>query len=51
MRPDREVAPDNYFYLDAKTKRVIRFNKRYETIANRTKTTSVRWDENVAVGP
>lgn len=51
MRPIMKLLPHTYFWLDAKRQRVIRFNKRYyEEVANRIKTSSVRWDENISVG-
>ncbi|MDT5014714.1 MAG: hypothetical protein QOD39_874 [Mycobacterium sp.] len=52
MRPIAKLLPDTYFFPDAQSQRVFRFNKRYyEEVVSGVKTSSVRWDENVAVGP
>ena len=52
MRPIAKLLPDTYFFPDAQSERVFRFNKRYyEEVANGEKTSSVRWDERVSAGP
>ena len=52
MRPIAKLLPDTYFFPDAQSQRVFRFNKRYyDGVVSRVKTSSVRWDENVGVGP
>ncbi|WP_157071421.1 ASCH domain-containing protein [Curtobacterium ammoniigenes] len=52
MRPIRKLLPNTYFFPDADAERVLRFNKRYyEAVASGTKTSSVRWDEDVRIGP
>ena len=52
MRPIAKLLPDTYFFPDAQSQRVFRFNKRYyDEVVSGVKTSSVRWDENVGVGP
>ncbi len=52
MRAIAKLLPDTYFFPDADAIRVLRFNKRYyDDVASGVKTSSVRWDESVAVGP
>lgn len=52
MRPIRKMLPDTYFFPDADSQRILRFNKRYyDTVASGTKTTTVRFDDPVVPGP
>jgi cytidine deaminase len=52
MRPIAKLLSDTYFFPDAKAGRVFRFNRRYyDAVVNGRKTSSVRWDERIAVGP
>jgi cytidine deaminase len=52
MQPISKLLPNAYAFPDAQSHRVLRFDKRYyDGVAGGTKTSSVRWDENVAVGP
>lgn len=52
MRPIAKLLPDTYFFPDANAARVLRFNKRYyDGVVNGAKTSTVRWDEPVKVGP
>lgn len=52
MRPIAKLLSDTYFFPDAQAGRVFRFNRRYyDAVANGRKTSSVRWDERIAVGP
>jgi len=52
MRPIAKLLPDTYFQPDAQSQRIFRFNKRYyDGVVSGVKTSSVRWDENVSVGP
>ena len=52
MRPIAKLLPDAYFFPDAKAERVFRLNNRYyETVADGSKRSSVRWDESVPLGP
>jgi cytidine deaminase len=52
MRPIRKLLPDTYFSPDASARRIVRFHKRYyEAIVAGTKTTTVRWEDPVALGP
>ena len=52
MRVIGKLLPDTYFFPDANAARVLRFNKRYyDDVASGMKTSTVRWDEHVKVGP
>ncbi|POH73272.1 ASCH domain-containing protein [Arthrobacter glacialis] len=52
MRPIRKMLPDTYFFPDADSHRLLRFNKRYyDVVANGTKVTTVRFDDPVTLGP
>lgn len=52
VRPVRKLLPDAYFYPDVQGRRIFRFNKRYhDAVISGEKTTTIRWDEPVAVGP
>ena len=52
MRAIVKLLPDAYFFPDAHATRVLRFNKQYyDDVASGVKTSSVRWDESVAIGP
>lgn len=51
MQPIRKLLPDAYFFPDAQSRRILRFNKRYyEAMANGTKVSTVRFDEPVVPG-
>lgn len=51
MRPIRKMLPDTYFFPDADSRRLLRFNKRYyDAVANGTKVTTVRFDDPVTLG-
>lgn len=51
MRPVRALLPDTYFHPDAAATRVVRFNRRYfDGIRDGTKTSTVRWNDSIAVG-
>ena len=52
MRPIVKLLADTFFFPDGDARRVFRFNKRYYGgIVSGRKTSSVRWDEQVSVGP
>ncbi|MDF9278594.1 hypothetical protein P4U43_12435 [Arthrobacter sp. EH-1B-1] len=52
MRPIAKLLSDTYFFPDAQAERVFRFNRRYyDAVVSGRKTSSVRWDEQIAVGP
>lgn len=52
MRPIAKLLPDTYFLPDADAQRIFRLNRRYyEAVAEKTKTSSVRWDETWSTGP
>jgi cytidine deaminase len=52
MRPIAKLVSDVHVLPDTDAERVLRFHKRYyESVAAGTKTSSVRWDESVSVGP
>lgn len=52
VRPVRKLLPDTYFFPDANGRRIVRFNKRYhEDVMSGAKTTTIRWDDPIAVGP
>ncbi len=52
MRQIAKMLPDAFFFPDADSERVFSFHKRYyESVSSGSKTSSVRWDERVAVGP
>lgn len=52
LKPIRKLLPDTYFFPDADSRRILRFNKRYyDVVADGTKTTSIRYDDPVSVGP
>lgn len=52
VRPIRKLLPDTYFYPDAHGRRLVRFNKRYhEAVISGEKTTTIRWDDPISVGP
>jgi cytidine deaminase len=52
MRPIAKLLSDTYFFPDAQAERVFRFNRRYyDAVASGRKTSSVRWDERIEVGP
>lgn len=52
MRAIAKLLPDTYFFPDADATRVLRFNKRYyDDVSSGVKTSSVRWDESVEIGP
>ncbi|MBT2534139.1 ASCH domain-containing protein [Arthrobacter sp. ISL-48] len=52
MRPIAKLLSDTYFFPDTQAKRVFSFNRRYyDAVVSGRKTSSVRWDEQIAVGP
>ncbi|WP_457962508.1 hypothetical protein M1E17_13225 [Arthrobacter sp. D1-29] len=52
MRPITKLLSDTYFFPDAQAERVFRFNRsHYDAVVCGRKTSSVRWDERIAVGP
>lgn len=52
LRPIRKLLPDTYFFPDANARRIVRFNKRYyDAVASGTKTTTIRHDDPIALGP
>lgn len=52
LRPVRKLLPETYFFPDADARRLLRFNKRYyDEVAGGIKTTTVRHDDPVSVGP
>lgn len=52
LRPVHKLLPDTFFFPDANARRVVRFNKRYfDSVASGTKTTTVRHDDPIALGP
>ena len=52
MRPIAKLLADSFFFPDGDAQRVLRFNKRYYGgIVSGRKTSSVRWDEQISVGP
>lgn len=52
VRPVRKLLPDTYFFPDANGRRIVRFNKRYhDAVMSGEKTTTIRWDDPIAVGP
>ncbi|WP_205754724.1 ASCH domain-containing protein [Pseudarthrobacter sp. NamE5] len=51
VRPVRNLLPDTYFFPDAQGRRIVHFNKRYhDAVMSGEKTTTVRWDDPIAVG-
>lgn len=51
VQPIRKLLPDAYFLPDPGARRIVRFHKRYyDSVANGTKTTTIRYDDPVAVG-
>jgi cytidine deaminase len=51
LRPIRKLLPDMYLFPDAHARRIVRFNKRYyDAVADGTETTTIRYDDPVAVG-
>ncbi|MDV9174731.1 hypothetical protein R6V09_32050 [Streptomyces sp. W16] len=52
LRPIRKLLPDTYFFPDADARRIVRFDKDdYEAIASARKTSIVRYDDPIALGP
>lgn len=52
MRPIAKLLANTYFFPDALAERVLRFNRRYyEAVMSGQKTSTVRWEESIAVGP
>lgn len=52
LRPIRELLPDAYFFPGTDARRIVRFNKRYyEDIATGRKTSTVRHEDPIALGP
>lgn len=52
MRPIRTLLPDTYFFPDANAARIVRFNQRYyEDVRTGLKSSTVRWNDPIAVGP
>jgi hypothetical protein len=52
LRPVRKLLPDTYFFPDANARRVVRFNKRYfDPVASGIKTTTIRYEDPIALGP
>lgn len=52
MRPVVKLLPDTYCFPDARAERILRFNRRYyDAVASGEKTSSVRLQESLAVGP
>lgn len=50
--PVRELLPSAYHYPDPRVRRVVRFHKRYyDSVADGTKTSTIRFDDPVPVGP
>lgn len=52
LRPIRKLLADTYHFPDAAPRRVVRFHKRYyEPIVSGEKTTTIRCDDPIALGP
>jgi len=52
LRPIRKLLPDTYFFPDADARRIVRFDRDdYEAIATARKTSTVRYDDPIALGP
>jgi len=52
LRPIRKLLPDTYFFPDADARRIVRFDTHdYEAIATARKTSIVRHDDPIALGP
>lgn len=52
LRPVRDLLPATYLFPDAAPPRVVRFNRRYyDAVASGEKTTTIRYDDPVAIGP
>ena len=52
MRAIAKLLPDTFFVSDGDAARVLRFNRQYyDDVARGVKTSSVRWDEAVEIGP
>jgi cytidine deaminase len=52
LRPVRKFLPDTYFQPDSSARRIVRFNKRYyEAIVAGRKTSTIRCDDPIALGP
>ncbi|WP_367575206.1 ASCH domain-containing protein [Streptomyces griseoaurantiacus] len=52
LQPIRKLLPDAYFFPHADARRIVRFNKRYyEAVATARKTTTIRYDDPIALGP
>ncbi|SDL98745.1 cytidine deaminase [Arthrobacter sp. ov407] len=52
LRPIRKLLPDTFFHPEANARRMLRFNKSYYgDVASGVKTTTIRYDDPVAVGP
>ncbi|MPY09141.1 hypothetical protein FNH21_00035 [Arthrobacter sp. KR32] len=52
MKPVAKLLSDTYFFPDAQAERVFRFNRRYyDAVVSGRKTSTVRWDEDITVGP
>jgi cytidine deaminase len=51
FRPIRKLLPDTYVFPDAHARRIVPFNKHYyDAVADGTKTTTIRYDDPIAVG-
>ena len=51
LNPIRKLLPDTYFFPDSNARHIVRFNKRYyDSVANGTKTTTIRYDDPTTVG-
>ncbi|TVU63946.1 hypothetical protein FQP90_08100 [Paenarthrobacter nitroguajacolicus] len=52
MHSIRKLLAESYVHPEADAERIFRFNKRYyDAIVSGVKTSSVRWDEHLSVGP
>lgn len=52
MQPIRKLLPWAYRHPDADAIRLVRFNQRYfDAVASGEKTTTIRWDDPIDVGP
>ena len=52
VRPIRKLLPESYYFPDTAARRIVRFNRDYfDAIAKGAKTTTIRFDDPVALGP
>jgi cytidine deaminase len=51
LLPIRDLLPGAYLFPDANARRIVRFNKRYyDSVADGTKSTTIRYNDPIAVG-